>query len=877
MTCVFDMILAILATFFLSILVLIFSTVAYIITQLANESDDVAADHLVVESQDLTPSASPAHLDIFPICDNPDHHHSSRSQPNSASSRGGVGADKSQSALESNTQAVLDLQNISIASDGTDQTTFDEIKDTYNEVADEQDAEQKQPRVPIVSPDESPVWSQPIEVQREFVSSQLGVAVTKQIFDEFDERDTKLGGNPLHWCKTRSTLDKMFKLGVPINSLNTKRETPLHMAVRRRKLPIVIGLACNGADLNSRNDLGETPLILAAKINDMYGTQALLVFDADIDAVDKFGQSARHHASVNCEKRSQSQAVKSSSAAAAAATVKSTTSKQGAESVMSRAHNASQSGVPSSPHLILAMLNEMQAARCPSVLQGISQYRKPSCERRNSNQGPEVKHATKLIKTFCPDGCAHSGTYDGESYSRWSHFDQESLYKRYIFSDIIHKHLDALRAKSSWLTWKIRRHRPVQSSKILCIDGGGMRGVIVTQILIELQKLLSKPIVSYFDWIGGTSVGAFIASSLCLGLPLKDLRRICFDVKDEVFNGPKPYQSRNLERALKKTLGSTTRLSAIKDRKLAIASVVADRDPCQLIIFRNYMSPREWLEAYGFHADSYECMSSNSKVFRRDQSGPSNVGMSSADVTAKVAMKMPFDLELQEQQLRASTELASNLHLDDTSDPMVWQCVRASAAAPFFFEPYGNYLDGGIIANNPTIDMMTEFFAREKLKDFLSKRCKNFTPLNNTKEQALHLQARRRLDLVVSLGTGRGRIIGRQAMIDVGRFASGFSTVFSPVELLKTIRAARDLFKKLMQQSCLTDDHLLDRAQAWCAAADAPYFRLNPPLTSIFSIDDKRDEQLIYAMWQTKLYMMAMAPQLRELVEMLEMQADPPK
>ena len=43
-----------------------------------------------------------------------------------------------------------------------------------------------------------------------------------------------------------------------------------------------------------------------------------------------------------------------------------------------------------------------------------------------------------------------------------------------------------------------------------------------------------------------------------------------------------------------------------------------------------------------------------------------------------------------------------------TPDTLVWRAARASGAAPSFFRPEGTYVDGGIIANNPSLDLMTE-------------------------------------------------------------------------------------------------------------------------------------------------------------------------
>lgn len=437
------------------------------------------------------------------------------------------------------------------------------------------------------------------------------------------------------------------------------------------------------------------------------------------------------------------------------------------------------------------------------------------------------------------------------------------------------------------------------------------------QILIEMEKYLKRPMVSYFNWIGGTSAGAFIACALCVGVPLKELRQICFDVKDEVFSGGRPYNSKFLERVLKRTYGTTTRLSDIKGHKLAVTTVLADREPCQLRLFRNYSSPANMLERFGYASDTFNNMSGHAVVSRwsqgvgggkgntetmvklatndhqatsadknalkaKDGLGTSPDGGSSSSVKQPSvgANKRPQENGIakvvannQQQSRKDETTTQTSVKdpiLDENDpDPIIWQAVRASSAAPFFFKPYGPYLDGGIISNNPTLDMLNEFESYHKVRRFLRRHVKD-GDISQTERNQLNPECSDKLNLVVSLGTGRGRVIGRQAMVDFSQVASGFATVFSPIELVRSIRAARDFFKKLMQQSCHTDDYILDRAQAWCSSLDIPYFRLNPPLATIFSIDDKRDEQLINALWQTKLYMRAMKDQLCELAELLD-------
>lgn len=728
--------------------------------------------------------------------------------------------------------------------------------------------------VPATSESNTETWQTSPATQKALLTSQLGATVCKQLFDDFDPKEMQIGGTGLHWCKTRKSLDKLLQIGLPIDAVNKRQETALHVAVRKKKLQIIIGLLCNDANVECKNENGETPLIVATKVNDIVACQILLVFDASVNVKDNQGYSAKHYASSICDK-----------------------------------HKVQSAQLPSAAHLILAMLNEMGARRCDTKI------KKSELPSGNSQQ--------KIKNSPCTDGCSPNGSYEGNSYNRWQDCSKESLYKRNMFMDIIQEYQE--RGGNNKIhtskTCDGNKCKGIKRSRLLCIDGGGMRGVIVCQLLIELEKYLKRPLISYFDWVGGTSVGAFISCALCLGTKLQELRKICFDVKDEVFCGHRPYNSKFLERVLKRTFGQTARMSDIKHKKLAVTTVLADRDPCQLRFFRNYKCPSSLLELHGFSSDEYNFLSVNSVVTRRnstlsarkqvacDKNGASNIQANKSIVENKQdsrqtlvreAKSIPADTELKqvtsstnekEQKLDETSSLgetnqsstSGSLQLVDCTidenelDPLIWQAVRASAAAPFFFKPYGPYLDGGIISNNPTLDIMTEFFAYQRARSFLRSRVgSSRDKRGEDQQQTLQVDPEvsegptEELDMVLSLGTGRGRVIGKQVMVDFGQVAVGFSRVFSPVELLRSIRAARDLFRKLMQQSCNTEDYILDRAQAWCASLGVPYFRVNPPLTSIFSIDDKRDEQLINALWQTKLYMRSMSSQLKEIGDLLD-------
>jgi len=49
------------------------------------------------------------------------------------------------------------------------------------------------------------------------------------------------------------------------------------------------------------------------------------------------------------------------------------------------------------------------------------------------------------------------------------------------------------------------------------MDGGGIRGLVLLAVLLELEAACGKPIQSCFDWIAGTSTGGILALALGMG------------------------------------------------------------------------------------------------------------------------------------------------------------------------------------------------------------------------------------------------------------------------------------------------------------------------------------------------------------------------
>ena len=54
-------------------------------------------------------------------------------------------------------------------------------------------------------------------------------------------------------------------------------------------------------------------------------------------------------------------------------------------------------------------------------------------------------------------------------------------------------------------------------SRILVLDGGGMRGLLQIEILSQIEKATGRRITELFDWIIGTSTGGIVALALVYG------------------------------------------------------------------------------------------------------------------------------------------------------------------------------------------------------------------------------------------------------------------------------------------------------------------------------------------------------------------------
>uniref|UniRef100_A0A2K6F0V3 85/88 kDa calcium-independent phospholipase A2 n=2 Tax=Propithecus coquereli TaxID=379532 RepID=A0A2K6F0V3_PROCO len=324
---------------------------------------------------------------------------------------------------------------------------------------------------------------------------------------------------------------------------------------------------------------------------------------------------------------------------------------------------------------------------------------------------------------------------------------------------------------------------------LLCLDGGGVKGLVIIQLLIAIEKASGVATKDLFDWVAGTSTGGILALAILHSKSMAYMRGVYFRMKDEVFRGSRPYESGPLEEFLKREFGEHTKMTDVKKPKVMLTGTLSDRQPAELHLFRNYNAPESVREP-----------------------------------------RFSQNVNLRPPTLPA--------------DQLVWRAARSSGAAPTYFRPNGRFLDGGLLANNPTLDAMTEI--HEYNQDLIRKGQGNKV---------------KKLSIVVSLGTGRSPQVP-VTCVDVFRPSN-------PWELAKTVFGAKELGKMVVDCCTDPDGRAVDRARAWCEMVDIQYFRLNPQLGTDIMLDEVSDAVLVNALWETEVYIYEHREEFQKLIQLL--------
>lgn len=198
--------------------------------------------------------------------------------------------------------------------------------------------------------------------------------------------------------------------------------------------------------------------------------------------------------------------------------------------------------------------------------------------------------------------------------------------------------------------------------KLLACDGGGIRGIISIEVLARIESELRKSsgnpklvLADYFDYVGGTSTGAIIATLIALGYSIDETRDFYLRSGTEMFHKARlwerfrtKFEDDKLSQMLRDVIGADTTLGSEKLRTLL------------MMVMRNATTDSPWP------------LSNNPKAKYNDAA------------RADCNLKLPL-----------------------------WQLVRASTAAPTYFPPevvrVGRdfiFVDGAVtMFNNPAFQL----------------------------------------------------------------------------------------------------------------------------------------------------------------------------
>jgi patatin-like phospholipase/acyl hydrolase len=204
--------------------------------------------------------------------------------------------------------------------------------------------------------------------------------------------------------------------------------------------------------------------------------------------------------------------------------------------------------------------------------------------------------------------------------------------------------------------------RSLKAPKVLALDGGGLRGFFTLQLLKELEHRVQRPLHEVFDMIVGTSTGAIIAAAVgILKYPISEVELLYERFGKEVF------------------AADTLLNQAVGYFKTAIQGVYYDVSKLEAILRERF--PQHHL--------------------RDHQHSTPLVAMIASDSTQTPGNLFVF-----------STYTRQHMHFDGSNEFLVWKALRASTAAPFYFDVFSLkgageteerlFVDGGLIANNPS-------------------------------------------------------------------------------------------------------------------------------------------------------------------------------
>ncbi|KAI6079414.1 85/88 kDa calcium-independent phospholipase A2 isoform X1 [Aix galericulata] len=619
----------------------------------------------------------------------------------------------------------------------------------------------------------------PIHTALKYSHKGCAQAILEVDASQVRSRDPRHKATPLHWAKKAEMTELLLKYGSEVNVPSRTADMALHIAVSRGRFDCAMVLLTHGASTNARGQDGNTPLHLAMKHDHLDMIKAIVVFGGDVEIPNDFGEtpgllaarsSKARDEFLLCEAEKQEEKLARTPPPHAV--------------VLGTADSQRDGNLTELPRDKQAQAR--QEAGFLRVTAAVNFADTPPSPGANRKVLLDLLQTVGTQRCHPPNPSSQSLPPSDASFFLEGPSSPRSSFNSLGYGDLLYASATLGQFLKTPDVVDSPREGGRSYDRLLCLDGGGIRGLVLIQLLLAIEKAAGRPIREIFDWIAGTSTGGILALAIVHGKPMDYMRCLYFRMKDMVFRGSRPYESEPLDEFLKKEFGENTKMTDVQKPKVIVTGTLCDRQPAELHLFRNYPVP----------------------------------------------------------ETKVSTEYkttASFKPLTRPEDQLVWRAARCSGAAPTYFRPIGRFLDGGLLANNPTLDAMAEI--HEYNKSLIKKGQR---------------QKVRKLGLVVSLGTGKPPQVPVSS-VDVFRPSN-------PWELAKTVFGARELGKMVVDCCTDADGPAVDRARAWCEMTDIPYFRLSPQLHTDVVLDEVNDAVLVNALWDTQLYIYQQREQLERLV-----------
>ncbi|KAF8353530.1 hypothetical protein PRIPAC_95153 [Pristionchus pacificus] len=407
-----------------------------------------------------------------------------------------------------------------------------------------------------------------------------------------------------------------------------------------------------------------------------------------------------------------------------------------------------------------------------------------------------------------------------------------------------------------------------ERTHLLSLDGGGIRGLVLTTILSEIEAVVGKnKFRDAFKFTAGSSTGAILAIALSQGKSVAECRNIYFRLKDTVFyrsSNAVPYSHEHLEEVLEKELNGLANMASLKKEKnkfVVVTSQDSSVKPMRTVLFKSYKLKSETshvsYETEKVILQEDQCIESSSESANSD-SEDSLYGSDIVNIPErKKRMAVPIepekcqscdrfltkhikrtpsistaasipDQKLTEEEIieKKRQEIFGNSFTKSEACPFTTTikfAARCSSAAPTFFEsPDRKHIDGGVITNNPTEILLTEFHK-----------------VNNDYEN----KGTDKMNLGVVLSIGTGHVKDEEA--SHCEASCGFECV------PKIIR----FMQQFSGQIGRSDGTQVQQAEAHTQSMNGFFYRFTPVFDSDIGLDETNNEVLINMMWKTKVYM----------------------